>query len=79
MKSKKAILPNYLIISEYSGFHFKDFIACTMSSMGYLFNLSYKAHFPTANATVSENSVNLETGGSIATPGLEVSIIPTSE
>ena len=79
MKSKKAILPDYLVILEYFGFHFKDFIACSMSSMGFLFNFSSKAHFPTANATVSENSVNLETGGSIATPSLEVSIIPTSE
>ena len=50
-----------------------------MSSTGFLFSFSSRAHFPTANATVSENSVNLDTGGSTAAPGLEVSTIPPSE
>ena len=63
----------------YSGIHFIFLIASFKSSTGSLFNFCSNTLSPTASATVSENSVNFDTGGSTAAPGLFVSIIPPNE
>ena len=63
----------------YSGIHFVFFIASFKLFKDSVFNFWSSTLCPTASATVSENSVSFDTGGSTAAPGFVVSIIPPSE